>query len=317
MSLIRSTLVIRSMLRLLLRPRVFALLVLAWLPLGAPMSQAQAQSVNLTCNVSISTVAFGSLDVLPGAAVSTNATLSMSCLNITLSTGSLYVCVALPPRSMQGSSTTLGYDILGPSPATTSWSNTAQISFPLSAFRLAQSATLNVAAVVFGAQQSVPPGAYSQTLSATATYGTTNCTSGSITGSTSFSFQSTATVLKSCNISASDLTFGAVGDLTVAVMGQSALTLQCTQGTGYTVALNGGLSGSTDPTARKMTMGMQSVTYGLYQNQARSLPWSTSSTLGGSGTASTQTIPVYGLVPIQATPGVGTYSDTIVVSVTY
>ena len=291
--------------------------ILAWLMFGLIDAGARAQSVNLACTVSISTVAFGSIDVLPGAAASTNATLSVSCLSVTVSTGSLYVCVALPPRSMQGPSTTLAYDIYGPSPLTTSWSNTAQIAVPLSTLKLGQTYTLNVSASVFGSQQTAPPGSYTQTLASTATYGTTNCTSGSLTGSTSFSFQATATVLKSCNVSATDLSFGAVGDLTVPVVGQSALSLQCTQGTGYTVSLNGGLSGATDPTARKMTMGSSSVTYGLYQNSARTLAWGTQSTLGGSGTASTQTIPVYGLVPLQPTPPVGTYSDTIVVSVAY
>ncbi len=297
--------------------RFSVVLALAFLAAGFLGSGAKAQSVNLTCSVGITTVAFGSIDVLPGAAVATNATLSVSCLSVPVSTGSLYVCVALPSRSMLGASTTLAYDIYGPSPSTSSWSNTAQIAVPLSTLRLGQTYTLNVAASVLGSQQSVPAGSYAQTLAATATYGTTNCTSGSLTGSTSFSFQATATVLKSCNVSASDLSFGAVGDLTAAVLGQSALSLQCTQGTGYTVSLSGGLSGAADPTARKMTMGTQSVTYGLYQNSARSIPWGTQSTLGGSGTASTQTIPVYGLVPIQPTPAIGTYSDTVVVSVTY
>ena len=124
-------------------------------------------------------------------------------------------------------------------------------------------------------------------------------------------------MLKSCNVSATDLNFGAVGDLRTSVVGQSTLSLQCTQGTGYTISLNGGLSGATDPTARKMTMGSSSVTYGLYQNSARSLAWGPQSTLGGSGTASTQTIPVNGLVPKQPKPPLGTYSDTIVVSVAY
>ncbi len=296
-----------------------ATLLLAIVALGLQGGRARAQAVNLSCSVSISTVAFGSLDVLPMASVSTNATLSVSCLSVTLSSGSLYVCVALPARSMQGPSTTLAYDIYGPSPLTTSWSNTAQIAVPLSTLKLGQTYTLNVPATVFGSQQTVPPGSYTQTLAATATYGTTNCTSGSLFGSTSFSFQATATVLKSCNVSASNLNFGAVGDLTTIVDGQSALSLQCTQGTGYTVSLNGGLSGATDPTARKMMMGSQSITYGLYQNNARSVPWGTqaSATLAGTGTSSSQMIPVYGRVPVQATPGIGTYSDTIVVSVTY
>ena len=283
---------------------------------ASPGAKAQVV-INLSCSVSISTVAFGNIDVLPGASVQTNATLSISCTSITLGTGSLYVCVALPPRAMQGPSTTLAYDLYGPAPLTTSWSNTAQIAVPFSTLKLGQTFTSNVPGTVFGSQQMVPPGNYVQTLAATATYGSTNCTSGSLSGSTSFSFQATATVLKSCNVSAGNLDFGGVGDLNTIVDGQSALSLQCTSGTGYTVALDGGLSGATDPTARKMTMGSQTITYGLYQNNARSAPWGPQATLGGTGTSSTQTIPVYGRVPVQATPAVGTYSDTIVVSVTY
>ena len=254
---------------------------------------ARAQVVvNLSCSVAISTVAFGSIDVLPGASVQTNATLSVSCLSVTLGTGSLYVCVAIPPRSLQGPSATLAYDLYGPTPATTSWSNTAQIAVPFSTLKLGQTYSINVPATIFGSQQGAPPGAYTQTLAATATYGSTNCTSGSLTGTTSVSFQATATVLKSCNVSAGNLDFGAVGDLNTVVDGQSSLNLQCTQGTGYTVALDGGLSAATDPTARRMTMGSQTVTYGLYQNSSRSVPWGTQSnaTLGGTGIASTQTI---------------------------
>ena len=69
-----------------------------------------------------------------------------------------------------------------------------------------------------------------------------------------------------------------------------------------------------------MTSGAgDSVIYGLYQNAARSVPWGTAnaSTLGGTGTAATQTIPVYGRVPGQVTPPPGTYSDTVVATVTY
>ena len=269
--------------------------------------------------MSISTIAFGNVDVLPGTAVQTNATLSISCLSVPVGTGNLQVCVAIPPRSLQGSSTTLSYDIYGPSPLTTSWSNTTAIPVPFSTLKLGQAYTLNIPATLFASQQSAPPGSYSQTLAATATYGSTTCTSGSLTGSTSFSFQATATVLKSCNVSASNLDFGAVGDLNTLVDGQSTLSVQCSRGTGYTISLNGGLSGATDPTARTMTMGSQAVTYGLYQDSGRTTPWGTqaSATLGGTGTAAAQAIPVYGRVPVQPTPPVGSYSDTVVVSVGY
>jgi spore coat protein U-like protein len=220
---------------------------------------------------------------------------------------------------MQGPSAALSYDIYGPSPLTASWSNTAQIAVPFSTLKLGQTFTMNVTATLFGSQQMAPPGNYTQTLAAAATYGSVDCNTGSLTGSTSFSFQATATVLKSCNVSASNLDFGAVGDLNSIVDGQSSLTVQCSLGTGYTIALNGGLSGATDPTARKMTMGTQFVVYGLYRNSARSSPWGTqtNATLGGTGTASAQTVPVYGRVPSQTTPTVGVYSDTIIVSVTY
>ena len=280
---------------------------------------ARAQVVNLGCTVSISTIAFGNVDVLPGAAAQTNATLSISCTGVTLSSGLLYVCVAIPPRVLQGPSTTLAYDITGPSPLTTSWSNTAQIAVPFATLKLGQTYTLNIPATLAASQQSAPAGSYTQTLASTATYGSTNCTSGPLSGSTGFSFQAMATILKSCNVSASNLNFGAVGDLNTIVDGQSALSVQCSSGTGYTVSLNGGLSGATDPTARTMTMGSQTITYGLYQNSARSIPWGTagSATLGGTGTATTQTIPVYGRVPVQATPPIGFYSDTVIVSVTY
>ncbi len=299
--------------------RALAILVLPLTATPFASRRAEAQVVNLSCSVSISTVAFGSVDVLPGAAVQTNATLSVSCLSVPIGTGNLQVCVAIPPRSLQGSGATLSYDIYGPAPATTSWSNTTAIPVPFSTLKLGQAYTLNIPATLFGSQQSAPPGAYSQTLAATATYGSSTCTSGSLTGSTPVSFGASATVLKSCNVSAGNLDFGAVGDLNTSVDGQSTLSVQCSRGTGYTIALNGGLSGATNPAARTMTMGGQGVTYGLYQDGGRATPWGTqaSATLGGTGTAATQAIPVYGRVPAQATPPVGTYSDTVVVSVTY
>ena len=298
-----------------------ALAILAVLLALAPFTggPARAQVVNLSCSVSISNVAFGSVDVLPGAAAQTNATLTVSCLSVPIGTGNLQLCVAIPPRSLQGSGATLAYDIYGPAPATTSWSNTAPIAVPFSTLRLGQAYTLNIPATLSGSQQSAPPGSYTQTLAATATYGSSTCTSGSLTGSTAFSFAASASVPKSCNVSAGNLDFGAVGDLNTAVDGQSTLSVQCSRGIGYTVALNGGLSGASDPTARTMTTGGQAVTYGLYQNNGRTTPWGTqaSATLGGTGNAATQAIPVYGRVPVQATPPVGTYSDTVVVSITY
>lgn len=297
------------------RTRLLAIFVISLILAPCLNHAARAQVVGGSCSASMSNVVFGSIDVLPGSSIQTNGTLSVTCTGLAVLGGTILVCVNFPPRSMVSGTTPLAYDLYGPPPATTSWSNTTPISVTFGALQTTVTVHVNVPAAVLASQQMVPPGAYNQTLASKTFYGTANCMSG---GSTSFSFQATATVVKSCNVSASNLDFGAVGDLNTIVDGQSSLTLQCTKGTGYSVSLNGGLSGATDPAARKMTSGAEAISYGLFQNGARSTPWGVSTNaLGGTGSASVQTIPVYGRVPVQPTPSVGTYSDTIVVSVTY
>jgi spore coat protein U-like protein len=94
----------------------------------------------------------------------------------------------------------------------------------------------------------------------------------------------------------------------------------CTNGTAYQVGLDGGLSSATDPTQRKMTKGSEFVLYGLYRDAARTLPFGSTigtNTVAGAGTGLTQSVPVYGRIGAQSTPSPGTYTDTVVVTVTY
>jgi spore coat protein U-like protein len=96
--------------------------------------------------------------------------------------------------------------------------------------------------------------------------------------------------------------------------------VQCTNATPYTVGLNGGNSGAVDPTNRKMSKGSETIIYGLYQNSARTQPWGSTSganTVGGTGTGSSQGLTVYGRVASQTTPSPGSYTDSVVVTVTY
>jgi spore coat protein U-like protein len=278
----------------------------------------------LNCTFAMTNVAFGSVDVLPGAAFSSNATLNVNCSGLSILPTNVYVCVTFPtPRTMLGpGASTLSYDLLGPPPATTSWSNTTAIVIPVSGSILGftANATVTVGATLLANQQSALPGAYVQTVNATATYSTATCTSGLVVGSGAFSFQTTATILKSCNVVATNLNFGTTGDLAAAIDGQSEIDVQCSNGTGYSIALNGGLTGAVDPTQRKMASGANTIAYGLYQNVGHSSPWGSSpgvNVAAGTGTSLSQPFPVYGHVPPQATPPLGTYSDTIVVSVAY
>jgi spore coat protein U-like protein len=133
-------------------------------------------------------------------------------------------------------------------------------------------------------------------------------------------FNVTAVAAASCNVSASTLNFGLASGLSSAIDGASALTVTCSAGTPFNIALNGGNAAAADPVQRKMSKGGEQITYGLYQDAARALPWGETAgvnILSGVGDGSAQAATVYGRVPAQATPSPGTYTDTIVVTLTY
>jgi spore coat protein U-like protein len=138
--------------------------------------------------------------------------------------------------------------------------------------------------------------------------------------SASFSFQTRATIVNNCNIVATPLNFGTVGQLNKAARGSSTLSVQCVQNNAYQIALNGGTVASA-VNARQMKSA----------NGAR-LNYRLSSTLDGvvwgdgtSGTAilsvfgigTAVQIPVYGVVPAQATPAPGDYRDTVTATVIF
>jgi len=123
----------------------------------------------------------------------------------------------------------------------------------------------------------------------------------------------------SCTVSASNLDFGSVGSINANLDTSSTVDVTCSNGLSYDVGLNNGLTG-TGPTARKMTAGASAVTYGLYHDGGRTQPWGDTiggNTASGTGTGSVQSLTVYGRVSPQTTPSAGTYTDTIVVTVTY
>lgn len=95
-----------------------------------------------------------------------------------------------------------------------------------------------------------------------------------------------------------------------AVDGVGSLGVTCTSGTAYSVGLGNGNQGR-GPTQRRMTQGQDTITYGFYQDPARSRPWGDTPGTSqiGMGTGSTQQLPIYGRVPPQRTPRPGVYRD--------
>lgn len=100
----------------------------------------------------------------------------------------------------------------------------------------------------------------------------------------------------------------------------SSFGINCAVATNYTVALNSGLNvGASNQ--RRMANGANYVNYNLYSDSARGTPWGNGSNGGnavtGVGTGVTQEMVVYGRVPNQTTPAVGTYVDTVQVTITF
>jgi spore coat protein U-like protein len=137
-----------------------------------------------------------------------------------------------------------------------------------------------------------------------------------------------ATVPKNCLVSSTNLNFGtytpAAGDVT----GSSTVTVRCTAGTTFDVALSAGQELSFAP--RKMQdASFNELEYNLFTSNAYTTVWgdATGATVkqngvgGGMGVPQAVAYTVYGRLPDNAanqlSPESNSYADTITVTVTY
>ena len=283
-------------------------------------------------------MAFGSDNVTANAAVDTTATLSITCSGLALTT--VQVCVNFGAgsggatnaanRFMKSGTNQLSYSLYSDAGRTAVWGSdlwagagAGSVSINVPLLLGTNTVTQTVYGRAFSGQQTMPAGSYLSTLSSTdaeIVYGALGLGCGLLSLTATTSFNVTATVPSTCTVAANNLNFGAAGVLVANTDANTTVSPVCTNGTPYNVGLDGGLSGATDPTQRKMKLGAQSVLYGLYRDSARSLPFGSTigtNTLAGTGTGLAQSISVYGRIPPQYTPSPGTYSDTIVVTLTY
>ncbi len=132
-------------------------------------------------------------------------------------------------------------------------------------------------------------------------------------------FNVTATVQNDCTVAATDLAFGTIGLLSSNVDSTSTLTITCTPTTPYKVGLDAGdVSGSTVDN-RLMGSGTSTLRYQLYSDTARTQIWrdAVDSTVGGTGSGVAQAMTVYGRIPTQTTPAVGSYLAQVTATITY
>jgi spore coat protein U-like protein len=130
----------------------------------------------------------------------------------------------------------------------------------------------------------------------------------------------TATVTASCSVSNTTLAFGGYNTTSPANVDQNAtLQVACTKGTTATVGLDEGSHASGG--ARRMSNGTDFLTYQLYKEAARTNVWGNSGSdlvsLAAASSNASQSLTVYGRVPGSQDVSIGSYSDTVLVTVTF
>ncbi len=134
-------------------------------------------------------------------------------------------------------------------------------------------------------------------------------------------FLSTITIQASCDvISTNTLDFGTQGILASNVDATANFDVQCTDTTTYNLGLDAGTTAGGTTTTRLMTDGSDTVSYQMFSNAGRTTNWGNvvgTDTVAGTGDGASQTLIVYGRVPIQTTPAPSTYTDTVTVTITY
>jgi spore coat protein U-like protein len=131
----------------------------------------------------------------------------------------------------------------------------------------------------------------------------------------------TATVISSCGVTANDMAFGNYDPVDTSPL-DAATTIDviCTNGTPYIVSLDPGIGSGATIAARKMSSGGDTLTYSLYRDASRTLVWGQTNSVNnvaGAGVGAVQSLNVYGRAPTNQTAPVGSYSDTVTVTVSY
>jgi spore coat protein U-like protein len=138
----------------------------------------------------------------------------------------------------------------------------------------------------------------------------------------------TASVTANCTIATAPVAFGAYdpvsANATTALSGTGTVNVTCTSGASTTITLGQGANadvGSTDaaPARRMNDGGTNYLSYALYQDSGHTTVWGNTV---GTGVAKTGTgvqvgVTVYGAVTAGQNVPAGSYSDTVVATVTF
>jgi spore coat protein U-like protein len=290
-----------------------------------------AALAQVTCTASFSALSFGAVSVLQGNAVNSAGSLTASCSGFQGSNDRVRMCFTMGAGAypLSGSLRQLGsgsdrasFQIFSDAARTVVWDAALTNAPSVTLTRDAPSVVLPVYGQFVAGQRTTPPGAYSTVMNVTRYQVVYNgqappCTS--IGSASALSFAVNATVPSSCSATATNLNFGSVSSFSKPIDAVSAIQVLCTNSTPYHVRLNAGASGL-DATQRAMTFGPNAISYDLFRDASRTLRWGSADgvdTVGGVGTANSAGHTVYGRIPAQAIKPPGTYTDTVVVTISF
>jgi spore coat protein U-like protein len=131
------------------------------------------------------------------------------------------------------------------------------------------------------------------------------------------SMAASATVSTVCSVSTTSLPFNEVA-LSGVTTGTATVSVTCTNGGAYDVGLDNGLNGG--GTARVLASGTDLLNYDLFQDTLHASRWGNTvgtDTVAGVGNGAVQDLTVYGQIAAGQTLTTGSYTDTVLVTVTY
>ncbi|MFN0192865.1 MAG: spore coat protein U domain-containing protein [Aestuariivirga sp.] len=308
------------------------------------IASSASPALSQSCNFTMPNINFGTIDLTTGVNYDTNVTFQAICTGIAgrtvricpnFNAGSGGVDGTGANRYMLNGINQLRYNLYRNAAFTQVWGSRTwglppvppTINIVLNAAGSGTSNTV-VRGRVFSGQGALPVGPYSSSFAgaqtrvnyAYSTSGTCPAITTANLNPTQTPFSVSAIAGGVCTVTATNLDFGAQTLLNNTVDASNSVSVRCPSAVPYTIGLNGGNTGAADPTAREMDNGTDIVTYGIYRDAARSLGWGETigvNTVAGTGTGAVQNYTAYGRIPAQVTPPADTYSDTIVVTVTY
>ena len=319
--------------RALLRRASFCLVVLAAATITSP---AQSQ-----CAINTTNVAFGpNVDLISGGTITTTGTISVNCPGGFGNFPYLWFCISIGVgsnstsvnnRTMKSGANTLGYQLYTDSGMSSVYQYTPpnQFSVPYNNSTGAQFNSTIYARIL--SNQTSPPGTYtdpySSSLQAQISGNVASTLPGNCGGGTgALSFSVTATVAANANVSATHAEFRI--DLHVAVeLDRRPITVQATNTTPYSIGLGNGANASGSQRRVRRARRRASSTTISIPTSTDTQAWTTTTRPGVAAAARApafsaparvaQNITVYGRVPPQTIPAAGTFTDTVVVTVTF